>query len=93
MTFRYDARKNDWLAKERNITFEDAIKAISDNGILADYDHPNQEKYPTQRIMVVAINGYPHCIPYTVEGDLIEMKTVFPSRKFLYLMRGETDGR
>lgn len=89
MRFCFDAGKNEWLVKERNVTFEDVIEAISESGILADYDHPNQAKYPQQRIMVVSIREYAHCIPYTIDDDVIDMKTVYPSRKFQRLLKGD----
>lgn len=91
MRFRFDDGKNHWLRRERNVTFDEVIQSISDNGILADYDHPNQQKYPMQRILVVNIHGYPHCVPYSLDGDTIEMKTVYPSRRLRFLIKGETD--
>jgi hypothetical protein len=44
-----------------------------------------------QRILVVNIHGYPHCVPYSLDGDTIEMKTVYPSRRLRFLIKGETD--
>lgn len=92
MEFRFNQEKNEWLFANRNVTFEDAIGAVADGGILADYEHPNRERYKGQRIMVVSINGYPHCVPYTMERDTVFLKTVYRSRKFRHLIEGERNG-
>ncbi len=42
--------KNEWLKKERGISFEDVVFEILNNNILSVSQHPNQEKYPTQKI-------------------------------------------
>ncbi len=89
MKFRFNEAKDSWLSSNRNVTFEDAIRAVADGGILADYEHPNRQRYPGQRIMVVRINGYPHCVPNTVEGETFFLQTVYPSRTFRHLTEGE----
>ena len=88
MEFRFSEQKSEWLSQHRNVTFHDVIDSIVDFGILADFEHPNQEKYPGQRIMVVRINDYPHCVPYSLDEETINMKTVYPSRKFRHLVEG-----
>lgn len=91
MRFRFNEEKKTWLSSNRNVTFDDAIHAIADGGIVADYEHPNRQRYQGQRIMVVRINGYPHCVPYTMEGETFFLKTVYPSRKFRHLTEGENN--
>ena len=59
MNFRFTDEKNRRLSEMRGVTFENVIEAIAEHGVLAEYEHPNQEKYPGQRIMVVRINNYP----------------------------------
>ncbi len=44
-------------------------------------DHPNQEKYPNQRIYFVVVDEYVYLVPHIVEKDFIFLKTVIPSRK------------
>jgi hypothetical protein len=44
--YNWNPDKNQWLAKERGITFERIIFAIGSGDELAVLDHPNQEKYP-----------------------------------------------
>ncbi len=89
MEFAFNEDKNQRLSEERGVTFQDVIDAILEKGILADFPHPNNEKYPTQRIFVVEIKGYTHCIPYVEDNDVIFMKTIFPSRKFMKLLENK----
>ena len=92
MNFRFTDEKNRRLSEMRGVTFVNVIEAIAEHGVLAEYEHPNQEKYPGQRIMVVRINNYSHCVPFSIDGETIDLKTVYPSRRFRYLIEGERDG-
>ena len=67
------------------------IEAIAEKGVLLNFDHPNQEKYPKQRVLVVEVNGYAYCVPYVIQGDTWFLKTIYPSRKFKYLIKGDAD--
>jgi len=44
--YNWNLEKNDWLKKNRSISFEQVILAIAQNRIKEVYDHPNQIKYP-----------------------------------------------
>ncbi len=73
--------KNEWLKKERGISFEDVVFEIINDNILGVSNHPNQEKYPNQKIYSILINEYVYLVPY-VENELeIFLKTIIPSRK------------
>ncbi len=86
MKFEFSAEKNNLLLQERGVTFERVIEAIFEKGILADFQHPHQERYPNQRIFVVELEGYTCCVPYVTDGEKIFLKTIFPSRKFIHLL-------
>ncbi len=86
MNFIYDEKKNQILFEKRGLTFEQAIEIISEEGVLLDFQHPNSEVYPNQRIMVISINHYPHCIPYVMDGENFVLKTIFKDRRFKYLL-------
>lgn len=92
MKFSFSEDKDEWLFLNRGVSFNDAIAAIALNGVLADFEHPDQDAYPGQRIMVLKIHDYPHCLPYSVDGETIQLKTIFPSRKFKYLMEDDKNG-
>jgi len=86
MKFIYDKQKNEKLFKQRGITFEQAIEIIANKGILLDFKHPQTDKYPNQRIMVISIDNYPYCIPYIMNENEIVLKTIYPDRRFKSLL-------
>jgi hypothetical protein len=92
VTFAFDPEKNDLLRKRRGITFPMVIEAIAEKGILAHFNHPNQTKYPGQKVLVVELEGYAYCVPYVVDGEVWFLKTIYPSRQFKHLVEGKTDG-
>jgi uncharacterized DUF497 family protein len=91
MEFAFDPEKNDLLRRKRGVTFPMVIEAISEKGLLLNFDHPNKAKYPNQKVIVVELDGYAYCIPYVVEGDVWFLKTIYPSRQFKYLLEGDDD--
>ena len=91
MEFIYDEKKNQILFETRGITFEQVIEIISEEGVLLDFQHPNSDDYPNQRMMVIAIDHYPHCIPYMMDGNKFVLKTVFKDRRFKYLMEDNNE--
>jgi hypothetical protein len=44
-------------------------------------EHPNQQKYKGQRILVVAVNEYAYLVPYVEDDREVFLKTIIPSRK------------
>ncbi|MBI5848103.1 MAG: BrnT family toxin [Nitrospirae bacterium] len=69
------------LKASRGICFEDIVFYIENGDILDDYQHPNQNKYPEQRIMVIGINNYAYLVPYVEDVEELFLKTIIPSRK------------
>lgn len=69
------------LREERNVSFEEVVYHIAAGGILDTFDHPNQARYPAQRIHVVDIEGYAYLVPFVETEDEVFLKTVIPSRK------------
>ena len=69
------------LKESRGICFEDVVLYIEKGDILDDYKHPNQQRYPDQRIMVIGVNNYAYLVPYAENEDEIFLKTIIPSRK------------
>ena len=66
------------------------IEAIAEKGILLNFEYPNQQKHPGQRVLVVDLKGYAYCVPYVIEGDTWFLKTIYPSRRFKHLLEGGT---
>jgi len=69
MEFAFDARNNEILRSKRGVTFPMVMEAIAEKGILLDFQDPNREKCPNQRVLIVEIEGYAYCVPYVTEGD------------------------
>jgi len=91
--FRWNAEKNETLTSERGISFERIVVAIESGGVLDILAHPNQSKYPGQRVLVVSSDNYAYLVPFVEEEDYFFLKTVIPSRKATrdYLNQGEPD--
>lgn len=91
--FRWSLEKNETLRSERGISFESIVVAIESGGLLDILAHPSPEKYPKQRILVVASDNYAYLVPFVEEDDYFFLKTVIPSRKATkeYLNQGEAD--
>lgn len=91
--FRWSSEKNEAVKAERGISFESIVVSIEAGGLLDILAHPNQAKYPRQRVLVVACDNYVYLVPFVEEEDYFFFKTVIPSRKATrdYLNQGETD--
>jgi uncharacterized DUF497 family protein len=81
MIFEWNAEKNEVLAKERGITFEEIVARIESGATVVETDHPNKKKYPRQRLLIVDLDGYAYMVPYVQDGDSCFLKTIIPSRK------------
>mgnify|MGYP002358935823 CR=1 FL=1 len=79
--FNWSADKNIILINERNISFEEIAIAIYENKIIDVYKHPNQDKYPNQKIYEIELNDYIYLVPFIENENEIFLKTIIPSRK------------
>jgi uncharacterized DUF497 family protein len=80
-SFRWSSEKNELLRQERGISFEEITVAVEAGHLLDVLAHPNQRKYPQQKILVVEVAGYAHLVPFVEEEDHFFLKTIIPSRK------------
>ena len=79
--YRWNSEKNESLKAARGISFENVVVSIESGGLLDTVNHPNPDKYPRQKVMIVAIENYVYLVPYVDEDDYYFLKTVIPSRK------------
>jgi hypothetical protein len=79
--FRWGTEKNEQLKLERGLSFEQIVVAVEAGGLLDILAHPNPAKYPNQRVLVVASDGYAYLVPFVEQDDHFFLKTVIPSRK------------
>ena len=91
--FRWGSEKNEQLKYDRGISFENMVIAIESGGLVDILPHPNPAKYPNQKVLVIANEGYAYLVPFIEEADHFFLKTVIPSRKSTrnYLNKGELD--
>ncbi|MGA1133361.1 MAG: toxin [Prochlorotrichaceae cyanobacterium] len=62
---------------------------IEGNKLLDIIQHPNQEKYPNQRIFIVEIDRYIYLVPFIENETELFLKTIIPSRKMTKKYLGE----
>jgi uncharacterized DUF497 family protein len=79
--YSWNPEKNEWLRRERGVSFEDVVFHIESGDEVDIFDHPNQQRYPGQKISVVLIEGYIYLVPFVESKDEIFLKTIIPSRK------------
>lgn len=79
----FDPEKNAWLRDRRGVCFDDMIPLIAEKNWLDIVQHPNQEKYPGQMLLIAALGGECYVIPFEIddEGKRVILRTVYPSRK------------
>ena len=69
--FRWNVDKNNQLQQEREINFETIVAAVTGGRLLDTIEHPNQEKYPNQRIFIVEIDRYVYLVPFVEDASLV----------------------
>ena len=79
--FLWDNEKNEMLKKTRGVSFEQVVVLMERGEILDTVEHPNQERYPGQKIAVINIDEYVYLVPYVQSGEELFLKTIIPSRK------------
>jgi hypothetical protein len=79
--FAWNGEKNERLKAERSISFEEVIMHIEQDAVLDILTHPDQAKFPGQRIFVVQMYNYAWLVPFVEDTDHIFLKTIIPSRK------------
>ena len=79
--FRWDNEKNEWLKKNRRVSFEQVVILMEREDVLETIEHSNQDKYPDQKIAIVKMGDYAFLVRYVQKNDEIFLKTIIPSRK------------
>ena len=71
--------------------FEAVTVAVESGGLLDILEHPNRNRYPKQRVLVVTFDNYVYLVPFVEETEHYFLKTIIPSRKATreYLNRGD----
>jgi len=80
--FDWNNEKNALLKKQRGVSFEQVVQAVKDGYLITTIKHPNQKKYPNQKVLVIEIEDYTYLVPCIESKNKVFLKTIFPSRKF-----------
>ena len=90
----WNRNKAEALRARYGVSFEDVVTQIEQGNAL-DIPHHNAERYPNQRLFIVAIENYAYVVPYVEDNDVVFLKTLYPSRKavrdYFPLLGGDYD--
>lgn len=88
--FDWNKDKNELLKLERDVCFEQVVIALTSGLLLDEMEHPDQKKYPNQKIFIVNVNNYAYLVPYVEDEKKIFLKTIIPSRMATkkYIIKG-----
>ena len=78
---RWSEEKNQLLQITRGLSFEMVLDKLEKEEILDIKDHPNQSKYPNQKIFILRLNNYLCYVPFVENEKELFLKTIIPSRK------------
>ena len=81
MIFDWDSEKEKLLNETRGLSFEHVLYHIENDDLLDVREHPNKEKYPHQKMLIVKMNDYVFVVPIVQDGETLFLKTIIPSRK------------
>jgi uncharacterized DUF497 family protein len=91
MKYEWNPEKNEWLKKERNISFEQVIFHLSMGDVWKIADHPDQINYPDQKIYFIIIEDYIYAVPHLIGKEYVFLKTIIPSRKATKMYKDEKE--
>jgi uncharacterized DUF497 family protein len=80
-TYAWNPEKNEALRRECSICFEDVVFHIEAGDAVEIFEHPNQERYPGQSVILVCVEDYAYLVPFVENDEEIFLKTIIPSRK------------
>ncbi len=92
MKYEWSSEKNEWLKNERGVSFEEVIFHLSQGDVWKVADHPDQKRYPKQKIYFVIVSDYVYLVPCKKEKEYVFLKTIIPSRKATKEYKKETEG-
>ncbi len=78
--FDWSDEKDAKLRRERGVGFQEVVFHIDQGDVLEVAKHPNQRKYPGQKILFVRIDNYIYLVPCVESAGKTFLKTIIPSR-------------
>jgi uncharacterized DUF497 family protein len=77
--FDWDEEKNQWLMRERGISFEMIVIALEQNQVVMIV--PNKHPRTHQKKYIVKIDDYIYVVPFVEDDYKIFFKTIYPSHE------------
>ena len=68
--YNWNTDKNEQLMEERGVSFERVVILLNQGHILDVIAHPNQERYPHQRMFILEMDGYCYLVPFVENGGV-----------------------
>jgi uncharacterized DUF497 family protein len=87
--FDWDDAKNAKLTAERRIGFEGIVFHLERGDLLDILEHPNPDRYASQRIFVVRREDDVYLVPFVEDDHTVFLNTIIPSRKATKKYLGE----
>lgn len=81
MEYDWNEDKDALLRERYGIGFSAVLEAISNGFMLEEIDHPKPERYPGQRMFLVAINNYVWAVPFVPGEGRVFSKDNVPKPK------------
>lgn len=78
MLIIWNEDKNEWLKKEREVSFEQVKSIIENDEVIDIRENPTHKD---RLIYIVLIKEYIHCVPFEFIGEDIFLFTIYPDRK------------
>ncbi len=91
MKYEWNSKKNQWLKKERNISFEQIVFHLAQGDVWKISAHPDQKNYPGQKIYFIIVENYIYLVPHVIEKKYTFLKTIIPSRKATKIYQEEQE--
>ena len=80
--FDWNKDKNQQLKMRYGICFNEIVPLLNKaDDVLAVVPHPNQLKYPNQKMFIIEIDRYAYLVPFVEDNEKYFLKTIIPSRK------------
>lgn len=89
--YTWNVEKNERLKQQRGVSFEEVVFHIQRGDEIDIFKHPNQDRYPGQKISVVLIETYVYLVPFVESDEELFLKTIIPSRKATKQYLGDED--
>jgi hypothetical protein len=70
-----------WRARSAGLGFEKIVSHIGRGDLLDVLEHPNSDRYPGQRVLIVRLGNCVYLVPFSETDDEVLLRTIIPSRK------------